>query len=339
MAFNGRFVLNMIHFATSKGANIKELVSITGLTPEALCTEECQLDSEVYNSIVQSIVQQTGDPFFGLHLGESLNLSAAGLVAQITQTSNTIKQALEYACDFAQLACSSLPMQLVEHDDFYKLTMVPETLWFNQSKESVRQTVDGTLVFTIREYHELTRKLHFPVKIHLPFDPPVSTSEYERLLQCPVLFGKNEIAIFFKKEHIEESIVTSDYRLLRILVAHAEKRLEEIRAKKSFSDQVKASVTSMIKPEFPTIEQVASHLNISVRTLQRKLANEGAYFKEIIDTLRKEFAFSYLKQNDLTVNQIAYLLNYTDASGFIRSFKRWTGVTPNHWRKRTASSN
>lgn len=333
MAFNGRFVLSIIHFAAQHGGDIKALIALTQLTPERLNSEECQLESFVYNEVISKCLEQTKDDCFGLHLGESLNLSAAGLVAQITQTSETIKQGLQYACDFAQLACSSLPMTLIEGAEDYQLLMIPDPIWLKESEQSVRQTVDGTLAFTIREYHELTRKQHYPTKIHLPFRKPKSTSEYERLFQCPIYFGKNEIAMFFQKSHLEEKVVTSDFQLLRVLVTHAEERIKEINIEKGFFEQVKASVASLIKPEFPSLEQVASHFNMSVRSMQRKLSNEGHSFKEIIETLRQEFAFSYLKKSELSIADIAYLLNYNDASGFIRSFKRWTGHTPHTWRK------
>jgi len=334
MAFNGRFVLNIIHFASLHGADLKELISVSGVSHEILGSEECQLESSVYNNVIDSCLSQTGDTYFGLHLGESLNLSAAGLVAQITQTSETIKQALQYACDFAQLACSSLPMRLSEEKDCYKLVLTPEPLWLSQSESAVKQTIDGTLVFTIREYHELTRKRHFPLHIHLPFARPKSTEEYERLFQCPITFGKDECAMFFDKSHMEEQIVTSDYQLLQVLVAHAEHRIKAINIEQGFFEQVKASVVSLIKPEFPSLEQVASHFNMSTRTFQRRLAQEGHSFKEIIEELRKEFALSYLEKTSLSISQIAYLLNYNDASGFIRSFKRWTGLTPKAWRSK-----
>jgi AraC-like DNA-binding protein len=224
-------------------------------------------------------------------------------------------------------------MNLIEEENYYKLSMNPDPIWRADSELAVKQTVDGTLVFTINEFHELTRKKHFPIRIHLPFKQPKSITEYERLLNCPIHFEQNEIAMFFKKEHIEEKVITSDYNLLRILVAHAQERISKINQTTGFSEQVKASVANLIKPEFPSIEQVARHLNVSVRTLQRRLSEEQHTFKEIIDGLRKDFAFSYLKKAELSINEIAYLLNYNDASSFIRSFKKWTDKTPNEFRK------
>ena len=301
MAFNGRFVLGIIHFAGKQGVPINELISIVDKSENELCLEDCTLTPRQFNTVLEASVNKTSDPFFGLHFGESMNMTSAGLIAQITQTCETIKQALEYSCEFAQLACSSLPMNLKEEKEWYKLTMIPDAAWRLDSELAVKHTVDGSLVFTLNEFHELTRKKHYPVKIHLPFARPKSTAEYDRLLNCPIHFNQNEVAMFFKKEHIEEKIITSDYNLLRILVAHAEERIKQIRQETGFFEQVKSSVANLIKPEFPTIAQVASHLNVSVRTLQRRLAEERHTFKEIIESLRKEFAFSYLKKPELSI--------------------------------------
>ena len=335
MPFNGRFVYQLIEFASRQGADIKQLIGIATHEAEGadyLLKEDTTLSHVEYNAIVEEAVRQTGDPFFGLHFGESMNMLAAGLVAQITMSSETVEQALQYACDFAQLACSSLPMQLVEKESEYELNMMPAKVWAEDSPQAVRHTIEGTIVFTINEFHELTHKRYFPLRIDLPYAKPGDLSEYKRLYQCPINFNAPQIAVYFDKRHIQEKVVTSDYHLLRVLVAHANERLEALNGQNGFYEEVKTSVTNLIKPEFPTIEQVARHLHLSVRTLQRKLSQEGHTFKEIIESLRKDFAYAYLKRPELSIYEIAYLLSYTDASAFIRSFKRWEGKTPREYR-------
>lgn len=337
MAFNGRFVLSLIEFAAKRGAQKEELLSIAEETASSLFHENPQIDSIKYNRILERAVETTKDDFLGLHFGESMHLAAAGLIAQITQNCDSVKQAIEYTCEFSLLACSSLPTQLAEEKNFYKLTFTPENVWLSQSPEAVKHTTDGAIVFTLKQYQELTRKPYLPHHIHFAFSKPNDISEYERVLQCPISFGKAETALFFEKEQIEQHILTSDYHLLRILVTHAEEKISRLRQTSSFSEEVKASIAQMIKPQFPNIEQVADHLNLSTRTLQRKLAQEGKTFKEIINSLRKDFALSYLQRQDLSIDDIAFLLNYADSSNFIRSFKRMTGQTPNEFRKRNLS--
>lgn len=333
MTFNARFVLNIIQFASKQGADIQILLKLTNHSMEELCSEDLSINSEVYNSVIESAINQTRDPHFGLHLGENLNLSAAGLIYQIAQTSETVLQALNFACEFASLGFQSLPMMLVEEKEYYKLEITPSQLWLNQSEISVRHTLDGVLVFSIKEFHTLTFQKYNPIKIEYQFPNDTVENEYQRLLNCPIKYGCKKTRIYFKKEHLHEKVITSDFNLLGILVKHANEKVRQLSNQKGFTTMVKDSVVNMIRPQFPTIAQVASNLNVSIRTLQRKLTEENTTFKDILEGLRQEFALNYIKNHELSINEIAYLLSYADASSFIRSFKRWTGKTPSKYRE------
>jgi hypothetical protein len=91
MTFNGRFVLSLIHFAGKYGVSIPELIAITDKSESELCEESCTLTAQQYNSVIDTAVKKLNDQFLGLHFGESMNMTSAGLVAQITQTCETIK--------------------------------------------------------------------------------------------------------------------------------------------------------------------------------------------------------------------------------------------------------
>ena len=331
MAFTGRFVLNLIQFASEIGADFAHLLSITKHSESSLCNESILLDEDVYNSVIENSIKNTGDHFFGLHAGEQLNLSAAGLIGQITQTSETVKQALEYCCEFANLGCSSLPCYLNDCESHYEVVYIPIPEW--KSSLAIRHTTDGVLAFTIKEFRSLTHHKRNLLAIHLPWDEPENISEYQRVFGCPVLFNQPHAAILLARSHVEERIITSDYDLLRILVAHAEQKSQRRTNEIQFSSLVKRTVIQLIQPQFPTISDVSGHLNVSSRTLQRKLNKEGITYSNLVDELRLEFALDYLKQPQLQINEIADLLGYADASAFIRTFKRWTGKTPNQYRE------
>lgn len=335
MAFNGRFIVNITQFAGQIGADSGALLAMSGKGLEDLCQEDCIVDNTTYNSIIERAIVDTQDPVFGLHVGENLNLAAAGLIAQITQSSQTIKQALEYCCEFANLGCSVLPMSLIEEKGYYKIIINPDETWSNESQIAFKHTADGVLAFSIREFQSLTQMKYSPLKVNLPWDENYA-KEYERVFSSKVEFNSDELSIELSKQHVEEKILTSDYDLLRILVAHAQEKSEALKREKGFVGLVKQSVLNMVKPEFPTIDQVASHLNLSSRTLQRKLHEEGSSFKELINQLKEEMAVSYLKDEKLNISDVAYLLSYSDPSSFIRSFKKWKGITPREYRLNTA---
>ncbi len=332
MAFNGRFVLNMAHLAAKQGADIPELIKLSGKTSEELANEDCIVDDVNYNKVVERIVEKTEDDLFGLHAGQHLNLSAAGLILQLVQSSGTIKQAYELCCEFANLGCSALPMELVPTDDGYKVLFTANQTWKNHSEVAFQHTALGVIAFKIKEFHSLTYMQQYPIKVHLGWKSKSNYAELEHAFGCKVHFEKEEVAIYFKKEHIEALIITSNYGLLQTLIEHAEDLSRKKSNQLGFGAAVAQTVLNLVKPEFPTIEQVASHLNLSSRTLQRRLKEEGLSFKKIIEELKKDFALGYIKKPHLSISDIAYLLNYTELSAFTRSFKRWTGMSPVQYR-------
>ena len=333
MTFRARFIANIIQFAAQQGADRRVFLNLIGKELEELNDEELTFEAGVYNEVVEKAMELTGDPYLGLHLGEYLSLSAAGLIVQIVQSSRTVLEGLNYIVAFANLGCQALPFQLKKIKNEWELSLHPNPIWEEQSPVAVRQTMDGTVMFTLREFHTLTRQKYYPLRIHFSYPRPGKYEEYERLFKCSVRFNQPKTAFYFDQKHVDNPVVTSDYDLLQMLVQYAEKKLNTLQNENGFSTVVKQSIINLVKPQFPTIEQVAANLNLSVRTLQRRLKEEALTFKIILDELKKQFALDYLKNKNLSVKEVAYLLDYADSSSFIRTFRRWTGLSPEKYRQ------
>lgn len=97
--------------------------------------------------------------------------------------------------------------------------------------------------------------------------------------------------------------------------------------------QVRAVLASRIGEELPDIREIARRLAMAPRTLQRRLAAEGASFKDLIDITRREAAQRLLADRSLAVAEVGYLLGFSEPSAFNRAFKRWLGATPLEYRR------
>lgn len=82
----------------------------------------------------------------------------------------------------------------------------------------------------------------------------------------------------------------------------------------------------------PDIPMVARELALGERTLQRRIVEEGASFRQLLEEARKELVREYLARPDMQISEVAYLLGYEDANSFYRAFRTWEGTTPSHWR-------
>ena len=79
-------------------------------------------------------------------------------------------------------------------------------------------------------------------------------------------------------------------------------------------------------------EKIAKTIGMSERTLQRKLKEKGTTFRSILDEIRKELAVSYVRDLDIPLSEIAFILGFSEQSAFSRAFKRLTGISPSEVR-------
>ena len=100
----------------------------------------------------------------------------------------------------------------------------------------------------------------------------------------------------------------------------------------TLSLQVRDRLVRMLPEGEPSAEQVASSLHLSLRSLQRRLAEEDSSYEQLLLQTREELARSYLQDPRHAISEIAYLLGYADASCFTRAFRRWTGMAPSVYR-------
>ncbi|KIG13523.1 Transcriptional regulator, AraC family protein [Enhygromyxa salina] len=91
-------------------------------------------------------------------------------------------------------------------------------------------------------------------------------------------------------------------------------------------------MTDELPDREPTVAVIADKLHMSGRSLQRRLHQEGTSFTAVLTDLRRDRALRYLKDRRISISEVAFLLGYLDVSAFHRSFKRWTGTTPQEYR-------
>jgi AraC-like DNA-binding protein len=155
---------------------------------------------------------------------------------------------------------------------------------------------------------------------------------YERHFGCTVKFGARHNKIFFSIEDINQSFVTYNPDLLEVIAPQLEAELAQELAATSFKEQLKGVLKRYLAGRKPRVEDAAGEMRVSVRTLQRRLLDEGLTFHRLVEEARREMAHHYLRQPSLELIDTAYLLGYEDPNSFIRAFQKWEGTSPGQWR-------
>ena len=122
--------------------------------------------------------------------------------------------------------------------------------------------------------------------------------------------------------------MSGDSHLLHILEAHADDLLSERRTATGLRGMVENRLLSILPSGKVQTAVVARQLGMSERSFKRHLAQEGTSFGEVLDRLRYRLALRYLEDERSSIQQIAWLLGYSEIGAFNHAFKRWTGHRP-----------
>ena len=155
---------------------------------------------------------------------------------------------------------------------------------------------------------------------------------HEAYFNCPIKFKARRNMLVLHAGDLDRPFVTYNAELLEMLNPQLERALEERRAQSSISEQVKWILKRLLAGSRPEISAVARELGLSDRTLQRRIVDDGASFRELLLEARKELAREYLTRPEIDIEEVAYLLGYEDANSFYRAFRTWEGTTPAHWK-------
>ncbi|TBL78933.1 helix-turn-helix transcriptional regulator [Paenibacillus thalictri] len=153
----------------------------------------------------------------------------------------------------------------------------------------------------------------------------------EAYFGCPIRIGATANRLTLHRSDLDRPFVSYNKELLEILTPVLDQTLDEHRSR-SIPEVVKWILKRSLSRGRLDIRDVASELGMSDRTLQRRLTEEGATFKQLLTQARHEQAREYLANPKLEIKEVAFLIGYEDQNSFYRAFRLWEGDTPAHWR-------
>jgi len=165
-------------------------------------------------------------------------------------------------------------------------------------------------------------------------DVPRNLEKYQALLDCPINFNQDHDLLYFDSECLAWPVVHTEHSLREFLRTAPYQLLiiEKDSSGNNLSSQVKAMIGHDFSEGFPGFETISNALNISAPTLRRRLKREGTTFQQLKDSCRCEASKLHLERPELSINEVALQMGFTDPSAFHRSFKKWTGQTPGQFR-------
>lgn len=317
-----QFVLAFLAYLVQRDVPTQDIAATSGLSVEQVLSDaNIGISEAQLNLLWNAATDLTHDPLFGLHLGESFQLSAIGAVGEIIKTSKTVGEALTIAATFTPVITTAFGMEVRKTSDVVRINFIQTRV---DSNPAIRQIVDFLLVFTTHELNGLLLRKILPTSIVYPFRIS-SPDEYLRIFRSTPTTKDDLIQIDFPRDVWDTPIITADFDMQRNLL---EKLAGDADQRATFQAKI---MDYLLKNSFRgilSLEDVAANFNTAPRSLQRKLQDDGTTFQQIADTVRKTLALHYLEAGHYKMKEISTLLGYNEVSAFSRAFKRWTGKAP-----------
>lgn len=282
---------------------------------------------ERWQAMLELAARRLDDPLLGLRMGQSITTAHFGMMGYVLACCPQLDAAMARMIEYGRLLYETSPMHISRQGD----DLVFE---WGLSHGCPGPLVDECWIASL--YAVIRNITAQPVKLgQVGFvnPAPQNLTPYTDWFGCPVLFGQATTTVRFPVALLALPLRQSDEMLVRVLELQADALLAELPQTDDFEQAVRRCILHLIREGEPELEQVAKELNVTERTLRRRLDESGTNFRALREHIRHRMAEKYLLDPRLKLNEIAQLLGYSEPSTFTRAFKRWTGLTPHSYQQ------
>jgi AraC-like DNA-binding protein len=315
---------NLVDAIADAGVDLADTAREAGFTAGALESGVTLAEAERFIGIAW---RRLDDPAFGLRAGCVLRPERYGISGLTAMASATFGAALQRKARYNRLVWGDSYRILQDAKEFTVFTEAPD-----ESKPWGYSKVDLEFASLITFGRRFAFAEMAPLKVELRRPEPSFVDVYQDVFRCRIAFGQPANSIRFSASDAKRPLISADQRAAEWLEFGAKAALERM-DDSGVTVRVRAQLERMLQGDEPTLAAVASELCMSERTLQRRLGAEGQTFRRVLDEMRRDVAQRSLAAGKRNVPELAYLLGFEDSNSFYRSFRRWTGTTPEAFRR------
>ncbi len=326
-----------MYFSTTIIADLMEYaainhVDVAVLEPELPdLNEQKYVDYSVVVKTLNHIGQALNDAYLGLHVGERIALKTTAYVNSIMLNSQTLEESINNAIEYSKLISDALQCSLQKTAQYFSIIYDENPNWGVQQSYAKRQILDVSLLSNVKSLAAYTNYDYYPVQINFVYEKPKNLREHYRLFNCRLKFNQPTSQIIYDRQIMDRHTRQVTFGLLESLKEKVADEIESLPSENQLIYELKKHILQQ-KPERLLVDDAARKMHLSKRTLQRKLGEFDTTFKAIEHELQLKLAKTYLEEQQKSVDEISYLLGFSESSVFIRFFKSYTQQTPTQYQ-------
>jgi AraC-like DNA-binding protein len=319
-------VSDLLDALRSLGADADALRAGVGLTGALLANPDARIPSSILLTLFERAARRLRDPLVGLHAGERVH--TRGPLFYLLLSSPRFDEGLRTLARFARVALDTQEIRVTIGADIVNLTIDPGDPAIGGSHHAVDYMM-GAILGSIRRAVPGIR----PIGVDLTHAPVGGQHEAERAFGCQVRFARRHNTLRFPVSALRSAPAAANRAIAEQIRKYAAALLARVvsdRVEDLAADVIRTLLVDGIRPDRLI---VARRLNMSERTLKRRLGQEKTTFKLVRDRVRAETAEALLSNQSLKIGAVAQCVGFAETASFTRAFSRWSGFSPARYRE------
>jgi AraC-like DNA-binding protein len=314
----------------TEGVSAAAALEEVGVSLDSLHSPATRVALDQIIECYHNALRLTRDPHFALHLGLKIHVSTYGMYGFALLSGTDFRKIMQVAVRYHRLVAPLAEIAFDENGEraSWSITPLSHPRVDAQMYRFLVELQIGTHLSLMRD---VMGPSFVPREVTVTFRPFGDAPSYRAAFGCSMHFNCAHNSLAFdaaclnrRPEHGNEITHSSVVKLCESLMSELERRVGAAGKVREIL------VVNLMRPT--GLEAVAARLHLTTRTLRRKLDEEGTSFRKLVDELRMEVAVKYLRDTELTIDDIAYSLGFSEAAIFRRAFRRWTGKSPREFR-------
>lgn len=309
------------------GLDSNALCLQAGLDPQLMDDPNARYPLSATTRLWELAVEVSGDPAIGLRVSRFVSPTTFHALGYALVASGSLREVFERIVRYHQVISDALDLELTRGKDRYCFTLkVPEG-----SPAPAREAIDAFAAIYVRTCRNRLGRDYAPLAVYLRRPEPADPKQWHAVFRAPIFFAADEDRLEFSIEDFESHLDDANPELAEHNETVLKRALTQLRLL-TWERKVLDAIEAQLPEGEPSAERIAETLHLSLRSLQRHLADEGCRFDTLLNECRENLALQHLRDPQCSLSEISYLLGFADTSSFSRAFKRWTGMTPGQFR-------
>ncbi|SDK99506.1 AraC family transcriptional regulator [Pseudomonas indica] len=310
------------------GLDSTALCREAGLDPALMDDPNARYPLSATTRLWRLAVQASGDPALGLKVSQYVGPTTFHALGYALIASASLLEVFERIVRYHKVVSDASELDLRRVGERYEFRLqVPPG-----GPEPAPEALDAFAAIYVRTCRNRLGREYAPLAVYLSRPRPADPQPWHDVFRAPLHFGATETLLQFARADFERPLEDANPELALHNEAVLERTLEQLQSP-TWQRKVRTCLEAQLPNGEPSAERIAQALHLSLRSLQRHLADEGASYESLLNDTRQALALRHMRDPRCSISEIAYLLGFADTSSFSRAFKRWTGQAPSQYRE------